>query len=136
MICRTCLRRASSAARLAARLVTRPSPRRNAVRKFSISAISRSADERQTFSAPLPGSASAAQSPAGGSALAAASSCPPGTVLAGLNYFKGREDPVALPDDEYPDWLWTCLESGREDSEPGEAGTGDEFCTASCPAPV
>jgi large subunit ribosomal protein L54 len=53
------------------------------------------------------------------------SSCLPGTPLEGLNFLKDRQDPVALPDDEYPDWLWTILE--REEKE---VGTGDagEFC--------
>jgi large subunit ribosomal protein L54 len=48
------------------------------------------------------------------------SSCLPGTPLEGLNFLKDRQDPVALPDDEYPDWLWTILE--REEKE---VGTGD-----------
>jgi large subunit ribosomal protein L54 len=48
------------------------------------------------------------------------SSCLPGTPLEGLNYYKDRQDPVALPDEEYPDWLWTVL-----DREEKEVGTGD-----------
>lgn len=42
------------------------------------------------------------------------SSCPGGTTLTGLNIFKDRADPVALPDDQYPDWLWTILEEGKK----------------------
>ncbi|KAI8901633.1 mitochondrial ribosomal protein L37-domain-containing protein [Globomyces pollinis-pini] len=34
------------------------------------------------------------------------SSCAPGTVLKGLNVLQGGKDPVALKDEEYPDWLW------------------------------
>ncbi|KAI9656952.1 MAG: hypothetical protein M1831_004500 [Alyxoria varia] len=45
------------------------------------------------------------------------SSVPAGMRLKGLNYFKGKEDPVAMEDHEYPDWLWTCLESRRVDDE-------------------
>ncbi|KAG1734325.1 mitochondrial ribosomal protein L37-domain-containing protein [Suillus lakei] len=39
------------------------------------------------------------------------SSCPPGTVLEGLNYLKGQPPVIALPDDEYPSWLWDLLKS-------------------------
>ncbi|PWN36986.1 uncharacterized protein FA14DRAFT_8471 [Meira miltonrushii] len=42
------------------------------------------------------------------------SSCPEGTTLSGLNIFKDRADPVALPDDQYPNWLWTILEEGKK----------------------
>ncbi len=45
------------------------------------------------------------------------SSCPEGTVLNGLNYFKGQEDPVAKADDEYPTWLWRCLETDRKSAD-------------------
>lgn len=38
------------------------------------------------------------------------SSCPPGTVLTGLNYLKGQTQVVALPDEDYPPWLWKLLE--------------------------
>ncbi|KAG1761547.1 mitochondrial ribosomal protein L37-domain-containing protein [Suillus occidentalis] len=37
------------------------------------------------------------------------SSCPPGTILEGLNYLKGQPPVIALPDDEYPSWLWDLL---------------------------
>lgn len=39
---------------------------------------------------------------------------------------KGREDPVALAEEEYPDWLWKTLD--KEEVEGGEEGAGDEFC--------
>lgn len=38
------------------------------------------------------------------------SSCPPGTVLSGLSYLKGQSPVVALPDEDYPPWLWKLLE--------------------------
>jgi len=38
------------------------------------------------------------------------SSCPPGTVLTGLNYLKAQAPVVALPDEDYPPWLWGLLE--------------------------
>lgn len=57
------------------------------------------------------------------------SSCPAGTVLKGLNFIKGKQDPVALEDSEYPTWLWGIL-NDKEGS--GAAGSsvaeGDLFC--------
>ncbi|KAI9139135.1 mitochondrial ribosomal protein L37-domain-containing protein, partial [Paraphysoderma sedebokerense] len=38
------------------------------------------------------------------------SSVPAGTVLTGLNFLKDGKDPVALPDSEYPSWLWSLLD--------------------------
>lgn len=52
--------------------------------------------------------------------------CPAGTVLKGLNYFKGRDDPVALKDEEYPEWLWRCLDA-KKTEEGVDASAGDEF---------
>lgn len=56
------------------------------------------------------------------------SSCPAGTPLKGLNYIKGRDDPVALPEEEYPEWLWKCLEAKVKEGDE-DAGEGDLFCT-------
>jgi len=39
-----------------------------------------------------------------------ASSCSPDTVINGVNYLKGQPPVVALPDEEYPEWLWSVLE--------------------------
>ena len=55
------------------------------------------------------------------------SSVPAGTVLKGLNFMKNRQDPVAMEDKEYPDWLWGVLKSGKEEGDAGE-GEGDLFC--------
>ncbi|KAK3362712.1 mitochondrial ribosomal protein L37-domain-containing protein [Lasiosphaeria hispida] len=55
------------------------------------------------------------------------SSCRPGTVLNGLNYFKGKTDPVALPDEAYPAWLWDCLEVQKKTADAADADVGDEF---------
>lgn len=54
------------------------------------------------------------------------SSCIAGTTLDGMNYFKDRGDPVALPDDQYPDWLWKVLD--REETE--TLDESDLFCTS------
>jgi large subunit ribosomal protein L54 len=52
---------------------------------------------------------------------------PKGTILKGLNYIKGRDDPVALGEEEYPDWLWHVLDV-KKDTEGSAAEEGDEFC--------
>lgn len=52
--------------------------------------------------------------------------CAAGTRMTGLNYLKGRDDPVALKEEEYPEWLWRCLDAKKEE-DLGEAL--DEFCT-------
>ncbi|KAI9502988.1 mitochondrial ribosomal protein L37-domain-containing protein, partial [Coemansia spiralis] len=44
------------------------------------------------------------------------SSAPHGTVLKGLNIYKEGSDPVALKDEEYPEWLWTLLDEPPKDS--------------------
>lgn len=43
------------------------------------------------------------------------SSVPEGTVLKGCNVRKNGEDPVALADDQYPDWLWEVLDPEAQD---------------------
>ena len=53
---------------------------------------------------------------------------PAGTPLKGLNYIKGREDPVALSEEEYPEWLWKCLEKETASNVDGEDGDDDAFC--------
>jgi large subunit ribosomal protein L54 len=55
------------------------------------------------------------------------SKCKAGTKLKGLNYIKGRDDPVALEDEEYPEWLWHCLDMKTKDSDE-EGAVGDLFC--------
>ncbi|KAJ4481030.1 mitochondrial ribosomal protein L37-domain-containing protein [Lentinula aciculospora] len=48
------------------------------------------------------------------------SSCPPDTVLSGINYLKNQTPVLALPDEEYPPWLWTILRPKElEDDGPG-----------------
>ncbi|RXK36306.1 hypothetical protein M231_06442 [Tremella mesenterica] len=46
------------------------------------------------------------------------SSCKAGTKLTGLAVLKDQPDPVALPDDQYPDWLWTVLDKDESRSQP------------------
>jgi large subunit ribosomal protein L54 len=59
------------------------------------------------------------------------SSIAAGTPLKGLNFEKNKQDPVALPDDEYPAWLWTILQ--RQEKTAESAGQGDLFCTLYSP---
>lgn len=55
------------------------------------------------------------------------SAAPAGTILKGLNYLKGRDDPTALAEEEYPEWLWKCLEVDKK-GKAGDELEGDEFC--------
>ncbi|KAL0474294.1 mitochondrial ribosomal protein L37 domain-containing protein [Neurospora intermedia] len=133
MICRTCLRRASGFARPAAAAVTRPTVAANSRAAFSTTfsvctppaatpaAAAPATSTAEAGLAPVPGAATTEQ------AKAAISSCPAGTKLNGLNYFKNKADPVALPDEEYPEWLWRCLEVQKKTDDAADADAGDEF---------
>ena len=46
--------------------------------------------------------------------IAVASSAPKGTVLKGINYMNEGKDPVALDDNEYPEWLWDLLDEKKQ----------------------
>lgn len=51
------------------------------------------------------------------------SSCPAGTMLAGVNYLKGQPPVLAKPDEEYPSWLWDLLKPKVfADMSPGSRG--------------
>lgn len=145
MICQRCIHRASQ--RSLARPLTRTftttphaslpaaaptstsSPRPNFPSAISTSAA-------QPFSAPLsptPNDISLGTSlrPAskGRAAVIPVSSAPAGTPLKGLNFNKGREDPVAKAEEEYPEWLWRCLEAKEEGAGvAGDGEAGDEYC--------
>ncbi|KAK6341129.1 hypothetical protein TWF696_008218 [Orbilia brochopaga] len=60
------------------------------------------------------------EKPSADSKQKALSSVPAGTPLKGINYLKKLTDPIALPDEEYPAWLWRVLEDRRPqlDTEP------------------
>ncbi|KAI9694612.1 MAG: hypothetical protein M1822_000228 [Bathelium mastoideum] len=57
------------------------------------------------------------------------SSVPAGTPLRGLNYLKGKSDPLAKEDEAYPAWLWDLLRDTSATGEAGDEGTeaGDQF---------
>ncbi|KAL2037152.1 hypothetical protein N7G274_010148 [Stereocaulon virgatum] len=42
------------------------------------------------------------------------SSVAAGTPLQGLGYIKGQELPLAKEDEDYPEWLWGLLDSGKK----------------------
>ena len=123
MICRSCLQRASALSR---RALPSTQP---IYRSFSATRISRQASvaDAPPLDASKP-AASDAETAVDAAQTNALSSCPPGTVLNGLNYFKNKQDPVALADNEYPAWLWDCLSVQKNASDEAEAEAGDEFC--------
>lgn len=49
-------------------------------------------------------------------------------MLKGINYLKNRDDPVALKEEEYPEWLWRCLDKKVVTEGEGADTAGDEFC--------
>lgn len=49
-------------------------------------------------------------------------------MLNGLNYFKGKTDPVARKDEEYPEWLWSCLDVQQKAEDADDADAGDQWC--------
>lgn len=48
--------------------------------------------------------------------------------MTGLNYLKNGQDPVAMKDEEYPEWLWSCLDVVKSNKDDADADAGDEFC--------
>ncbi|KAJ5288584.1 hypothetical protein N7478_001614 [Penicillium angulare] len=52
----------------------------------------------------------------------APSSCPAGTKLNGLNYFKNKPDVFAKEDSEYPEWLWDLLGDSSKASKSEKGG--------------
>lgn len=56
------------------------------------------------------------------------SSVAAGTSLKGLNFLKGKDDPVAMEDHEYPDWLWGILRDKKKEEDGIDL---DIFCTLS-----
>lgn len=126
MICRHCLQRAS-ALRISShqiRMLTSSAPAGS-----SSPVEAPSANAVPPLSTPLSPFPNASSKPKLKSATLPASISPAGTPLKGLNFLKGREDPLALPEEDYPEWLWKILESGKKRGEEGKEEVGDEFCT-------
>ncbi|KAK4229524.1 mitochondrial ribosomal protein L37-domain-containing protein [Podospora fimiseda] len=124
MICRSCLRRASA---LTTRQISSVSPLQvPRAASFSTTLHARNATAAAPESStpeitPLTSEAVSGDKPA------PLSSCPAGTVLSGLTYFKGQSDPVALPDEAYPPWLWKCLDAKEDTTKSNDAEAADEY---------
>ncbi|KDQ11025.1 hypothetical protein BOTBODRAFT_470282 [Botryobasidium botryosum FD-172 SS1] len=91
----------------------------NALRRSSALFSSFSSSSRQC--APRFYSAKAPESNATSGTASVASSCPENTILTGIAYLKNQTPVVALPDAEYPPWLWTLL-TPKQPSADAEAG--------------
>lgn len=50
------------------------------------------------------------------------SACLPNTVMDGLTWLKDQKPVIALPDEEYPPWLWTLLKP-KVDPKASKAST-------------
>lgn len=120
MLCTRCLRSGAALPRTLPLLLAR--------RTLSASASPLRSPEAQPLSTPVTAPGEQAKP-----AAAPRSICPEGTVLKGLNYLKSQQDPVALRDEEYPAWLWDCLDVQKKSSDDAADEAGDEFCT--CPLP-
>ncbi|XXG94007.1 hypothetical protein Hte_000258 [Hypoxylon texense] len=133
MICQRCLQRASAlSSRIPQIRLAKPAS------PFALRSFSNTISRRSSSPAPQPPSPGTAESPVFSTPLGdvpteekpVLSACPEGTVLTGLNYFKNQTDPVALPDDAYPTWLWSCLDVQKKADEGADEDAGDEFSTS------
>lgn len=50
-------------------------------------------------------------------------------MLKGLNFYKDKQDPVALADEEYPAWLWKVLDKNRAEAGGAKVDEGDLYGT-------
>jgi len=41
---------------------------------------------------------------------------------------------VALKDEDYPEWLWSCLDVMKKGADAADENAGDEFCTFGPPS--
>ena len=56
------------------------------------------------------------------------SSVPGGAVLKGLGFFKNKDPPLAMEDHEYPDWLWSLLQTSQKAKSKTGDGEADLYC--------
>jgi len=128
MICRSCLRRASALRYIPqfARSLTSTSLRNAPTATPALE----SSTQQPPFTAPLtnlPNSKGVhAKSKPKSATELPVSITAAGTALTGINYIKGKPDPIALEESEYPEWLWRVLE-GKPLEEGAENADGDEF---------
>lgn len=45
---------------------------------------------------------------------------PSGTVMKDLSILKDKPDPIAMPDEEYPSWLWTLTDEALAEAQHGK----------------
>ncbi|KAF3481950.1 uncharacterized protein GIQ15_04709 [Arthroderma uncinatum] len=107
MICRQC--RSSLLSRL-------PSSRLSSSSYANLASRQHLLSQSRFYSSAPPTAETKATSPSPAGAPSKArpkvvSATPAGTKLEGLNYEKNKQDPIAMEDHEYPDWLWTLLDS-------------------------
>lgn len=93
-------------------------------RQFSAAPFLRATEPALSTPTTAPGEAAPEKAPP-------RSICPEGTILTGLNYTKGAADPVAKKDEEYPEWLWSCLDVTKKSADGEGDAAGDEFCMSS-----
>lgn len=48
-------------------------------------------------------------------------------MLKGLNFYKDKQDPVAMADEEYPSWLWSVLDKSSGDAAGVKVDEGDLY---------
>lgn len=53
-------------------------------------------------------------------------------MLKGLNFYKDKQDPVAMADEEYPAWLWRVLDKTSADVGGVVVDEGDLYGMSSC----
>ncbi|BFZ54909.1 39S ribosomal protein L37, mitochondrial [Savitreella phatthalungensis] len=86
---------------------------------------SSSAQPFSTPGTPSPARSDLSTTESGGEEPAApgrpASSVSAGTTLKGLNILKTGSDPVALRDEEYPEWVWSLVDGAEGESSLKEA---------------
>lgn len=121
MICRTCIRRATTLGRQS--ILPKAPVRKNFSTTIAPKQAAATAAAPATDATKIDDTAAAAAP-----AAALRSICVEGTVLNGLNYFKGKTDPVARKDEEYPEWLWSCLDVQKKAEDADDTDAGDQWC--------
>ena len=129
-ICHTCLRRLTLNQAFSSRLA------RSTIRRFtgtgqSAEPVSTAAVGKEQGEAPVVSSSTSATSNATSAPKddETAKSCiPAGTALRGMAFMKNKQPPVALEDDEYPEWLWGLLKTQKGGEDGATDAEGDIYC--------
>ncbi|TVY71290.1 hypothetical protein LSUE1_G004929 [Lachnellula suecica] len=129
MICRSCLR---LKAPLRPSSLSRPFTTSRPYLTPEAPPTATSTSAAQPFGTPLsptpnPVSLGTSLKPKSGTQAPQTSICAAGTQMKGINYLKNKADPVALAEDEYPEWLWRVLDVKEKDGAGEGSEEGDEF---------